>query len=69
MIDYYYKVIDEVVEIDGEVNSIAESRRLIAEINERETILLKLKEEIRRDIRSMESNFLKEKAMLRTKYT
>lgn len=69
MIDYYYKVIDEVVEIDGEVNSIAESRRLIAEINERETILLKLKEEIRRDIRSMESNFLKEKARLRTKYS
>lgn len=69
MMDYYYKVIDEVVDIDVEVNSIAESRRLITEINERETILLRLKEEVRRDIRSMESNFLKEKAMLRTKYS
>lgn len=69
MIDYYYKVIDEVVEIDSEVNSIAESRRLISEINERETILLKLREEVRRDIRSMESNYLKEKALLRSKYS
>jgi hypothetical protein len=69
MIDYYYKTIGELVEIDAEANSIAESRRLISEINERETILLKLKEEVRRDIRSMESNFLKEKAKLRTKYS
>jgi len=69
MIDYYYKVIDEVVDIDVEVNSIAESRRLISEINERETILQKLREDVRRDIRSIESNFLKEKAMLRTKYS
>ena len=69
MMDYYYKVIDEVVDIDVEANSIAESRRLISEINERENILLKLREEVRRDIRSMESNFLKEKSMLRTKYS
>lgn len=69
MIDYYYEILDEVVEIDTEANSIAESRRLISEINERENILLKLKEEVRRDIRSMESNFLKEKAMLRAKYS
>jgi|GEM_PF-2311222 len=69
MIDYYYQVIDEIIEINTEADSIAESRRLILEINERETILLKLKEEVRRDIRSMESNFLREKAMLRTKYS
>ncbi len=69
MIDYYYKTIGELVEIDVEANSIAESRRLISEINERENILMKLREEVRRDIRSMESNFLKEKARLRTKYS
>ena len=69
MIDYYYQVLDEIIEINTEADSIAESRRLILEINERETILLKLKEEVRRDIRSMESNFLREKAMLRTKYS
>ncbi|UTB33557.1 MAG: hypothetical protein NKF70_04790 [Methanobacterium sp. ERen5] len=69
MIDYYYKTIGELVEIDVEANSIAESRRVISEINERETILMKLREEFRSDIRSMESNFLKEKAKLRTKYS
>ena len=69
MIDYYYKTIGELVEIDAEANSIAESRRLISEINERENILMKLREEVRRDIRSLESNFLKEKARLRTKYS
>ncbi|MTK64190.1 MAG: hypothetical protein F8N15_06675 [Methanobacterium sp.] len=69
MIDYYYKTIGELIEIDAEANSIAESRRLISEINERESILLKLKEDVRRDIRTMESNFLKEKAKLRTKYS
>lgn len=69
MIDYYYKTIGELIEIDAEANSIAESRRLISEINERESILLKLREDVRRDIRSMESNFLKEKAKLRTKYS
>jgi hypothetical protein len=69
MIDYYYKVLDEVVEINGEANSIAESRRLISEICEKENILLKLREDVRSDIRSMESNFLKEKARLRNKYS
>ncbi|ADZ08693.1 hypothetical protein Metbo_0441 [Methanobacterium lacus] len=69
MIDYYYKTIGELVEINVEANSIAESRRLISEINERENILMKLREEVRRDIRSLESNFLKEKARLRTKYS
>lgn len=69
MIDYYYKTIGELVEINAEANSIAESRRLISEINERENILMKLREEVRRDIRSLESNFLKEKAKLRNKYS
>lgn len=69
MIDNYHKLIAEIVDIDIEANSIAESRRLISEINERETILLKLREDVRRDIRSMESTFLREKAELRTKYS
>lgn len=69
IIEDYHKIIAEIVEIDIEVNSIAESRRLLSEINEREDILLKLKENIRHDIRKTESNFLKEKSAIRDKYS
>ncbi len=69
IIEDYHKIIAEVIEIDTDVNSIAESRRLISEINERETILLKLKENVRRDLRLRESNFLKEKSEIRNKYS
>lgn len=68
-IDDYHKIIAEVVEIDTDTTSIADSRRLISEINDRETILLKLKENVKRDIRTIESNFLKEKSALRDKYS
>ena len=69
IIDDYHKIIAEVVEIDTDTTSIADSRRLISEINDRETILLKLKENVKRDIRTMESDFLKEKSALRDKYS
>ena len=69
IIEDYHNIIAEIVEIDTDVNSIADSRRLINEINEREAILLKLKESVRKDIRTEESNYIKNKAALREKYS
>jgi hypothetical protein len=65
----YHKLLTEIIDINVEVTSIADSRRLILELNERESILLKLKENILRDIRMAESNFLKDKAAVRKKYS
>ena len=65
----YHKLLTEIIDINIEVTSIADSRRLLAELNERESILLKLKENILKDIRRAESNFLKDKAAIRIKYS
>ena len=65
----YHKLLIEIININIEVTSIADSRRLITELNERESILLKLKENILTDIRRAESNFLKDKAAIRKKYS
>jgi type III secretory pathway component EscV len=65
----YHKLLTEIIDINVDVTSIADSRRLLVELNERESILLKLKENILRDIRSAESNFLKDKAAIRKKYS
>ncbi len=65
----YHKLLTEIIDINVDVTSIADSRRLILELNERESILLKLKENILRDIRRAESNFLKDKASIRKKYS
>ena len=65
----YHKLLNEIVDINIEISSIADSRRLIVELNERESILIKLKENIVKDIRVVESNFLKEKATIRKKYS
>jgi len=69
IVEDYHKLIEEIIDIDTEVSSIADSRRLIVELNEREAILIKLQESIVKDIRSAESNFIKEKAALRRKYS
>ena len=65
----YHKLLNEIIDINIEISSIADSRRLIVELNERESILIKLKENIVKDIRVAESNFLKEKAAIRKKYS
>jgi hypothetical protein len=65
----YHKLITEIIDINVEVSSIADSRRLLVEITEKETILIKLKENIVKDIRSAESKFLKDKAAIRQKYS
>jgi hypothetical protein len=69
IIEDYNKILEEVIDLETEVNSIADTRRLISELKERESILLNLKENLVKDIRLAESNYLKEKAALRDKYS
>ncbi len=69
IVEDYHKLIAEIIDIDTEISSIADSRRLLVEINERESILIKLKESVVRDIRTAESNYIKRKAFLREKYS
>ena len=52
MLKIIIKLIAEIIDIDIEISSIADSRRLLVEINEREAILIKLKEDIVKDIRT-----------------
>lgn len=65
----YHKILCELVDIDTEISSIADSRRLISELNEREEVLLKLKDRLKKDIRTAESNYLRDKSDLRRKYS
>jgi type III secretory pathway component EscV len=65
----YHKLLTEIVDINIEISSIADSRRLIVELNERESILIKLRENVVKDIRVAESNFLNEKTAIRNKYS
>jgi hypothetical protein len=39
----YHKLLTEIIDINVDVTSIADSRRLLVELDERESILLKLK--------------------------
>ncbi len=64
----YYILIDEISTIDLEVDSIADSRRILAELNEREMILKDLKKRIRNDIKSIELEFLERKQKINMDY-
>ncbi len=65
----YHQLLSEIVDIDMTINSIADSRRLLAELNQKEEILIELKESIVKNIRIAESSYLKEKSMIRSKYS
>lgn len=54
----YNKLIQEISDIDLEADSIADSRRILAELSEREVILKELKKRIRTDIKNVERDFL-----------
>jgi len=64
----YHIAIDEISTIDLEADSIADSRRILAELNEREMILKELKRSIRKDIKSMELDFLERKHKINEDY-
>ena len=65
----YHRLLSEIVDIDMNTTSIADSRRLLAELNQKEEILIELKESIVKNIRIAESSYLKEKSLIRSKYS
>lgn len=64
----YHIAIDEISNIDLEADSIADSRRILAELNEREMILKELKKSIRKDIKNMKLDFLERKHKINVDY-
>lgn len=64
----YYKLIQEITDIDLEADSIADSRRILAEINEREMILKELKKRIKNDIKNIERGYLDQKHKINVDY-
>ncbi len=63
----YHDILVEIADIDMELSSIADSRRLLAELNEKEEILLQLKQSVIGEIRSIETDHLKKKRMIMDK--
>ncbi len=57
----YQKLIQELSDIDLEANSIADSRRILAELNERENIVAELIKRVKKDIQNIELDFLEKK--------
>ncbi|HII83951.1 MAG TPA: hypothetical protein HA271_03725 [Methanobacterium subterraneum] len=57
----YHTLIDEISTIDLEADSIADSRRILAELNQREMILKDLKKRILNDIQNIKLEFMEMK--------
>lgn len=64
----YYKLIYEIADIDLEADSIADSRRILAEINEREVLLNELKKRVNMDIKNLEREYLEKKHKVNVDY-
>ncbi|HMK53753.1 MAG TPA: hypothetical protein VK444_03145 [Methanobacteriaceae archaeon] len=63
-IQEYYQLITELADLEIEATSIAESRRILGELEEREEILRDVRLSLKRDIRYLEAEFLKRKREL-----
>lgn len=64
----YLLLIEEISSIDLEANSIADSRRILVELNERERILNKLRKSIKSDIKHVERDFLEKRRKINQDY-
>ena len=66
--DDYEKELDKITDFDLEIVSIADCRRAMSQLNERQDILNKLISSVKKDIKSVESRYLKKRALIREKY-
>lgn len=64
----YHKIIKEIYNIDLEADSIADSRRILAELNEKEILLKELKKSIQKDIKRAELGFLEKRRKVNVDY-
>lgn len=64
----YHTELQKIYDFEMEVSSIADCRRVMAVINEQENILTQIKEDVKKDIRSVESEYIKNRTYIRKKY-
>jgi len=64
----YNTELEKIHDFEIEITSIADCRRLMAELNEQEDILKKIKKNVKIDIRNVKSTYLNDRANIRQKY-
>jgi hypothetical protein len=64
----YERELERIIDFDIEISSIADCRRAMAELNEKEDLLTKIRDGLKKDIKSVESGYLKKRALIREKY-
>lgn len=68
-IDDYNKIINDLIDFEIEMSSIAESRKTLLKLQEKREILLKMKKQINKDIRSVEVNYLTMRTSIRQEFS
>lgn len=69
MIDIDYKhELQKIYDFEIEVSSIADCRRVMSVINEQEDMLILIEENVKKDIRSVESQYITNRTSIRKKY-
>lgn len=64
----YHTIIEEIYDTNLEADSIADSRRILVELTEKEMILKDLRRSVRRDIKNIQIDFLEKKRKINTDY-
>lgn len=68
-INDYNKIINDLIDFEIEMSSIAESRKTLLKLQEKREILLKMKKQINKDIRSVEVNYLTMRTSIRQEFS
>jgi hypothetical protein len=68
-INDYHEIIQDIYDINLEADSIADSRRILAELTEKEMILKDLKKSVRRDIKNIQMSYLERKRQINLDYS
>jgi hypothetical protein len=64
----YRNLIEEIIDFEIEMSSIAQSRKTLLELNERRELLLEMQKKIKTDMRSMEVEYLNRRSEIREAY-
>jgi len=64
----YRAELEKLYDYEIEITSIADCRKVMAELNEQEDLLRKIRSNVKLDIRNVKSNYLNERANIRVKY-
>lgn len=64
----YTAELDKIYDFEIEINNIADCRKVMAELNEQEDTLKKIKRKVKIDINQVNSNYLNKRANIREKY-